>query len=299
MSNDPTLLADTKKFKRMLGSYLGRTGATIKVLAEMLDISTETLVDLEDDNSPLPSENLLYRIVNVVNLSQHEAIALFSSAGLVFDVMTAYDFFSAARPLDSETGFWVNKPRTLNGESRLFPLADLSNKSLNSQADLVLQTRIDNLTSTVETLQDLIKQPDQMGSDVLQRIQQELSVITINLDKLKTEAPRITAPVRIPTPEAMEVTLVSTTMLERLEEYRHESNKWDTIFGLFIGATLGILTNLVTGGEMTFETWVVIAILVGMSAFTGWTGHKYKERAAVIKDKINPKEVKQQQHGLP
>lgn len=82
------------------------------------------------------------------------------------------------------------------------------------------------------------------------------------------EPPILTAPVKIPARERMQIILVPSTYLERLDEYRDGETTWLTFFGIFLGAILGIIVNLATGGEMKSETWLVVAVLGTMTVLT-------------------------------
>jgi len=51
----------------------------------------------------------------------------------------------------------------------------------------------------------------------------------------------LTAPVKLPTPEAMTVQLGPVNLIERFDEYQSDENLGYTLIGLFAGAAFGIL----------------------------------------------------------
>lgn len=257
-----------KQFSNLLQQQLARMNLNQVSLAEKLEVSPRTVKKWIAGARPPRIETILH-MANILELSAETTNLLLINAGY--------------KP--------TNMPHAKKGEDKInslqyqtFPEAS---SSTGYPFDKELQNRIDNIQTTVETLQNIVAAPNQDNSELLKGIQEELTVLTNNLVKFEAKAKEITAPVRMPKPDAMQVTLVSTTNLERLEEYRHESNKWDTVFGIFIGSVLGLLSNLVTGGKLGFEAWVLIAILGGMSGLTWWTAYKYKERAAKVKNKID------------
>lgn len=90
-------------------------------------------------------------------------------------------------------------------------------------------------------------------------------------------------PIVLPPMEDLQIRLVSTNSLQRLEEYRSEENLLLSFAGLFLGALLGILTNLITGGTIQTEMWLFVVLLLLMTAFTAWRAIINNRRAASVK----------------
>ena len=82
------------------------------------------------------------------------------------------------------------------------------------------------------------------------------------------ESPVLTADVKIPKREHLQISLVPSTYVERTDEYRDDETTWRTYSGIFFGAILGILVNLVTGGQMKTETWLVVVVFGLMAGLT-------------------------------
>lgn len=248
-----------EEFGPLVRHFMQKRQVRMQDLAKHLNISPSSLSRILAGDS-MPSGSMVRKIAKYFELSNSEVIKLLKSAD------SALEKPIPLQPVMASSHMHIETVKAHSG----------------------LEDPIINLQTTVDTLQKIVAETQTKdNSKMMASIREELAILTSNITKLETEAKELTAPVRFPKPSAMEITLVPTTMLERLEEYRHESNKWDTVFGIFIGAVLGLLSNLVTGGKMAFETWALTAILVGLSGFTWWSGYRYKERARLIKEEIN------------
>lgn len=110
---------------------------------------------------------------------------------------------------------------------------------------------------------------------------QELPPTTDNLeaqDELKTsvdiladpeattweESPgrEITAPVELPSQEAMTVRLGPVNLIERLDEYHSDENLAHTLIGLFVGAILGIIADWFIKIPIQVTPFSVILIVI-------------------------------------
>lgn len=108
------------------------------------------------------------------------------------------------------------------------------------------------------------------------------------ISNLQESSMKMTAPVVMPEPKDMEVRLVASSSLERLEEYRSEENKWYSVFTLFVGAIMGVFVNVVTGGNLTTAAWILVGAFLLMGGFAGWSAFGFQKRAETIRRKINP-----------
>lgn len=118
-------------------------------------------------------------------------------------------------------------------------------------------------------------------------------------DMLKTanravgRSEELTARVILPQQEDMDVRLVPSHSLERLEEYRSDENIAYLLIGLFGGAILGILGNWVTSENFVITR--VSTVLVFVFAFLTvacifWT-RRIHQRAVAVRDQMLHKAV--------
>ena len=109
---------------------------------------------------------------------------------------------------------------------------------------------------------------------------EQISAVNVTLQTIVMDqsGSKLTANVILPAPEDMQVRLVSASALERLDEYRGNENKWFAWMGIFIGSTLGLLINVVTGGSLKAEGIVLLVVLVTMGGLTGWTAYQEKQK---------------------
>ena len=106
------------------------------------------------------------------------------------------------------------------------------------------------------------------------------------LEELAGVGARLTAPVRIPSQDQMEIKLIPTWSFDRLEEYRTDENKWYAIASLPFGAVIGILINLITGSEANQATWVALILFAVFGILSLWQALVLSKRAAQTKSEI-------------
>lgn len=98
----------------------------------------------------------------------------------------------------------------------------------------------------------------------------------------------VSAPVFIPDEDNLAVNLVQADIVYRLEEYRSDEQKWESIMWTFIGATLGIVVNWVTSDPIVITriSFVLVTILLLMVVITFIATREYKRRADVMKARL-------------
>jgi hypothetical protein len=106
------------------------------------------------------------------------------------------------------------------------------------------------------------------------------------LRRLSASSREITAPVTFPSSSQLEVRLVPSTLLERLEEYRSDENKWISFAGVLLGAALALSLEASTGGTMTPEAWILLLVLWLGAFLAGWSAWSFRERAKRIKAQL-------------
>lgn len=108
-------------------------------------------------------------------------------------------------------------------------------------------------------------------------------------DRELIDAVESTAPIYIPSRESLAIGLVPIDLVYRLEEYRSDEKKWESILWAFIGAILGIATSWLTAENLQINNYSIILLIVFvvMATFSGVTAYNYQKRAGEIKKKLN------------
>ena len=148
-----------------------------------------------------------------------------------------------------------------------------------------LQVQIADLRDAFE---GIVASFDREGRIVTASPQDDVSELRRLISDLQVSARGVRAPVILPSEKELEVRLVLASSIERLEEYRAESSKWSSWASLFFGGIAGILVNLVTGGSLSMQTWVVLVIfsLVGSLLASNAIGKNRKARE--VADSMRP-----------
>ena len=76
----------------------------------------------------------------------------------------------------------------------------------------------------------------------------------------------LSAPISMPAPEDMAVKLVSSSSLDRLDEYHGDQTLFQTLFGVFAGAGLGLLIGIVTAPQPSITAWSGLTLGVFVTA---------------------------------
>ncbi len=155
------------------------------------------------------------------------------------------------------------------------PSLDLDISGEDEKKFIEIQTQITDIKNSLAQF----NRPDAVSPEIVKQIKEDF-------DNLEGSVKDLTAPVSIPSRKNMTVQLVPITELERLEEYGDEAKKWFSATGLFLGAIIGILTNLATGGSVDDSTWVVGGVFVLGLILTASSGCKYNENGRKQKEKI-------------
>ena len=268
-------MTDSKAFGKMLTKYYKEKGFTQDSFANMINRSKSTLAEWES-GTKTPNGKYALSIVNALNLSDTEATDLLALVGHSYPT------------LSSKQDIIVNEPRNVYRPTGIV-IADTANRKLSRIRDnqiVMLREQLDHTKQSVDEISaKLNKEPaKQIGEN--SEIISEIHKLQEILQQVQIPSQSITAPVILPPPEDMEVRLVSSTSLERLEEYRSEVNKWYTIVGIFLGAILGIFINSVTGGNMTSQAWILVLTFLFFAVLTGFTGWNYQKRVNQVRSQI-------------
>jgi hypothetical protein len=151
----------------------------------------------------------------------------------------------------------------------------------------VVDTRISGLSNNIAELQVQLRSI-QIQAPANEELSSKVQALTRLAEEAQERSQELTVPVLLPSVEDMQVRLVPSHSLERLEEYRSDESTYYLLFGLFRGAILGILSNWVTDG--IFFITCFSAILMGLFAvLTGECGYmiaKIHKRSSPFKIKF-------------
>jgi len=101
------------------------------------------------------------------------------------------------------------------------------------------------------------RERNQTGPELTPTMQQIEKLV----EKAQEKTKELTAPVLLPSPQAIEVRLVASHSLDRLEEYRADESLYFLLIGLFGGAVLGILSNWFTNETLTMTRFSIVFII--------------------------------------
>jgi 4-amino-4-deoxy-L-arabinose transferase-like glycosyltransferase len=107
-------------------------------------------------------------------------------------------------------------------------------------------------------------------------------------DKNLSSQIEITAPIYIPARDKLAIGLVPSDYVYRLEEYRSDERRWESVMWALIGAVLGIIVNWVNTDppSISRNSLILIGILAVMIVITWMAVRDYRKRADKIKEQI-------------
>lgn len=259
-------MTDSKAFGRMLMIIRRDNNISLEELSKSIGVSKELLAEWEE-GAKTPNREFALHLVESLPISRKEQGRMLGYAG--------------------------HKNIAINTPGKVFlPSGIIFNEGFEEVTQEFGRQEIEELkVQILETKRVVENLNTQIQSDPTifenrSEILSEIENIRGNLSRFETSRFPITAPVILPASEDMAVQLVSTTSLERLEEYRSEESKWSSIMSVFIGALIGVLTNVVTGGDMTKEAWFLVSLFLIISVLVFFTYWNYRTRRLGITTQI-------------
>ncbi|MGB2863783.1 MAG: hypothetical protein WBC05_10700, partial [Sedimentisphaerales bacterium] len=147
-------------------------------------------------------------------------------------------------------------------------LASLLSQSNNPLQTLALNTApVDNLNNDLANLKNQIDQlkEEVAGKEELAEINQRLDTMATSIESATERGQELKAKVLLPPSEHLNVQLVPSYSLERLEEYRTDEKKIYVFLGVFLGGIMGILSNWAT--QDSFKIDRAAGVLLSMCVF--------------------------------
>jgi hypothetical protein len=129
----------------------------------------------------------------------------------------------------------------------------------------------------LEDLNVKISNGNRIGKDDIEKLRQQIDRMELYLN------PSI--PLIIPEPQDLAVHLVKADLLNIMEDYRSDENKWYSTAWAFIGAILGVIVNWLTAQTFSISIPAIVLIVVfGIVALLSWVSAKnYGKRAKELK----------------
>ena len=262
-------MIDSKAFGRKLEEYISKKGINYKEFADRIGTSEHKLNEWIS-GTKMPNKDFASRIIESLGLDEDQAQELIS---LLFQDPKAE--IKGQDNVYYPTGILIPYNQDKLKEVQ----------SYQNQIDFIL-----NQLASIQEKTERVSELSGSGKDVVStgnpEIESEIQEIKKKLENARSTSEQLTAPVILPAPEDIQVRLVSSTSLQRLEEYREEENNWFSLSGVFFGAFLGMLANHYSGGTLSIEGWYLVAILVGLTIFTFFSGRRFKARGEKISNQI-------------
>jgi len=202
--------------------------------------------------------------------------------------------------MDNILNIWGYSPLKMSEYSRIRMFRDMEGEAVlsrnpstspleSARTNKAIRNQIDSLDSKFSSLSNRIEtELKGAQTDSLQPFKDDLANVKQSLMQLQDTSQQLAAPVILPKPKDMQVTLVSSSSLHRLEEYRSQENRWYSVLTLFLGAILGILANLATGGTFT-PTGIVLVLTFGlMGGFSFFSARGFQQQADEIRKSMTP-----------
>jgi hypothetical protein len=149
-----------------------------------------------------------------------------------------------------------------------------------------MTAQLHDLQDSLQNAATQVSADESLGPRNATSIRQEVENALLTVLQLRETSRELNARVIPPAPEDMEVRLMSSESLHRLDEYRSEEQKWLAVACVFIGAGIGIVINLATGAKPTNVGWAMLAMFSLFAVLCSVTAVQYGRRAVRLRDHI-------------
>lgn len=146
---------------------------------------------------------------------------------------------------------------------------------------------IDSLSLELASLRQQLLEL-QKGSTNNDKVEQKIDELLKTANRAVGRSEELTARVVLPRQEHMDVQLVPSHSLERLDEYRSDENIAYLMIGVFAGSILGILSNWVTSENFTITRFSIIlmGIVLALTVLCAVWAVVIRNRANEVKKRI-------------
>jgi transcriptional regulator with XRE-family HTH domain len=237
-------------FGKLLDNLITHKGFSHPQFAKLIGVEPHILTRIIEGRSQIGS-NLLSSMAQVLGLSEYET----------------KDFIYQGTYRQALTPSTPTETTTLESAARN------------------LQVRLSYAMKRTEELSSKLAEVE-AKTPVIEQLQAEISAIRGSISDAKASGQELSASVTLPPESSMTLQLVRADSLERLEEYRADENRWFTWLGVFVGAIIGIIVNVATGGLFNVSTGIILAVFVLMAVFCWRAANDYQKRAENLKQEL-------------
>lgn len=149
---------------------------------------------------------------------------------------------------------------------------------------------VDDLNNDLSTIKDQVEQlKDEVAGKVeLAEINQRLDKMATSIESATERGQELKAKVLLPPPDHLNVQLVPSYSLDRLEEYRADEKRLYIFLGVFLGGIIGILSNLATQDSFKINraASVLLAMFIFLTFCLAFWAFVINKRVQKIRDQI-------------
>ncbi len=262
----PEALRDKRlsMFSQLLKRYMTRAGMSGDDLAGPTGIDAQELQRLEAGQVG-PTRQMTEAIIAALSLDEDEANDLRQAADR-----------DRGRRRRSAAPYLSDYARSM-----MFTLPDRSDPALQQ-----VQAQLQDMQRTVEEMSVRLQAQKPAGVPAGSVDHALIGEIEDLKEQLNAANQTLTAPVLFPTAQAMSVRLAPVHQLDSLDEYRGDESKLLAVFGVFVGAILGVFVNVATGGKMEAAAWIILVVFLVVAALFGYAAWEVRKRGSRLKSRI-------------
>jgi transcriptional regulator with XRE-family HTH domain len=271
-----------------LAAFLGQTLRSLRVgrgvsqdeLSDAISVDRTTVSTWEVGGRELTRANLT-DIAVALRLSRNEADYLLQLAG--YDDLSPEEL-ARLRQAHAPAAPALPSPEQPPGAWRPDPAAPPAAPATDVSRRMTAQ--LHDLQDSLQNAATQVSADGTLATPGATSIRQEVENALLTVLQLRETSRELNARVIPPAPEDMEVRLMSTESLHRLDEYRSEEQKWMAVACVFLGAGIGIVVNIATGARPTDVGWAMLVLFSLFTILCAVTTVQYGRRARRLREHI-------------
>lgn len=286
MPNEDYEQSQSRSYGWLLRSMRNRRGISQEQLADMLGLPTE-IIGKWELGKVLPNDEQVVQFGKALGVSMESVDSLRRSRQLIDPSQMTQKSISSSN-IDPTSGTAQFGTNLLESPVSNHNVTDMNSLAV-AQVNKMLSTQLKDVGDALQRIDASLNNIPKMSREPLSEVVQNASDALLDA---KLSLQQLSAPVTVPTREAMQVDLVPYSYIQSLKEYQSDENVWFAGVGATIGAMLGVLTNTITGGEWTSEALFFLILLLVGTILMGWRLYVVKERIKKVETNMkNSKET--------